>query len=235
MSKSTGFIILRHVQNRDHNKLWTNAYDHVRRHYNDHPIVIIDDSSSKEFLEQKEMHNTIVIESELPKRAEFLPYYYFLHNKWFDDAVIIHDSVFINSKIDLGIDDYKMLWTFKHIYNKPYEEKRILSKMRNSQKLIDLYDNQSLWSGCFGAMSIINHEYLKLINETFDLSTLIPHIQTRSERMCFERVIACLLHSFRKNESLFGDIHNYGPWDVRYDEAIKHTYLPVIKAWSIRS
>lgn len=230
-----GFIILRHVQNDLHNKFWTKSYDCIRTYYPEIPIVIIDDSSNYLFVENKDLVNTIIIDSELPKRAEFLPYYYFLHNCWFDNAIIIHDSVFINSKLDLNFIYYRPLWSFNHIFNKPQEEKRILSHMKNSELLLKLYDQLDRWSGCFGAMSIISHNYLQLIHQKFDLHTLIPLIQTRQDRMCFERVIACLLYFFDKQPALFGDIHKYGPWDVKYEEAIKHTYLPVIKAWAIRN
>jgi hypothetical protein len=230
-----GFIMLRHVNHKQHDKFWIKSYDCIRKYYPETPITIIDDSSNYSLIENKELTNTIILNSELPKRAEFLPYYYFLHNHWFDNAIIIHDSVFINSKLDLDFTNYKPLWSFSHIFNKPYEEKRILSHMKNSDLLLQFYDQLDRWSGCFGAMSIISHNYLKFIHKKFDLHTLIPLIQTRQDRMCFERIIACLMYFFDKQPALFGDIHQYGLWDIKYDEAIKHTYLPVIKAWAIRS
>lgn len=234
MTNSTGFIILRHVQNHNHNKLWTRSYDSIRKYYPQNDIIIIDDNSNKEILETKRLINTKIIDSEHPKKAELLPYVYFLKNKWFDKAVIIHDSIFINSKINLDINDYKFFWTFRHIFNKPFEEKRILSKMKNSKDLLDLYDRQNDWCGCFGAISIVNHDYLQEVNNRFDFSGLIPLIQTRFDRMCFERILGCMMNYNNKKNILFGDIHDYGPWDIRYEEAIRHTYLPVIKAWSIR-
>jgi hypothetical protein len=43
--------------------------------------------------------NVIVLESQHKGRGELLPYYYFLKNKFFENAVIIHDSVFIHKRI----------------------------------------------------------------------------------------------------------------------------------------
>ena len=234
MSQSTGFVILRHVQNHNHNKLWTRSYDSIRKYYPEIPIVILDDNSDQAILDNKDVINTIIVNSKHPKRAELLPYIYYLNNKWFDSAIIIHDSIFMNSKINFATDDYNFFWTFDHIFNKPHEEKRILSHMKNGQDLLKLYDRKNDWCGCFGAISVINHDYLKMVNSKFDLDGLTPFIQTRSDRMCFERILGCVMNYFAKKPTLFGDIHQYGPWDIRYEEAIRHTYLPVIKAWSIR-
>ena len=50
------------------------------------------------------MYKTFIIQNDFPKRGELMPYYYYLHNKLFDTAVIIHDSVFINKYIDFFLE-----------------------------------------------------------------------------------------------------------------------------------
>ena len=60
---------------------------------------------------------TTIIYSEFNSRGELLPYYYFYRFKFFDTAVIIHDSVFINDFIDnrsLLTPNCKILWSFEH-------------------------------------------------------------------------------------------------------------------------
>ena len=91
-----GFIMLRHVNNELTNSYWINCYNCIRTHYPENSIIIIDDNSNYNFITNKELYKTTIINSEYPKRGELLPYYYYLHNKLFDVAVIMHDSAFIN-------------------------------------------------------------------------------------------------------------------------------------------
>ena len=95
-----GFIILRHVRDELTNKYWIKCIECIRKYYPYHKILIIDDNSNYDFISKIEYANTFVIRGEYPGRGELLPYYYYLTNKLFDTAVIIHDSVFINNYID---------------------------------------------------------------------------------------------------------------------------------------
>ncbi len=94
-----GFIILRHVNNDLTNNYWNDCYDSIRKYYPEHLIFIIDDNSNYKYINEKRLYKTTVINSAYPGRGELLPYYYYLQNKLFDTAVIIHDSVFINTYI----------------------------------------------------------------------------------------------------------------------------------------
>ena len=91
-----GFIILRYVINELTNKYWIKCVDSIRQYYPENKILIIDDNSNYDFITDKKLYKTTVINSEFHKRGELLPYYYYLHNKLFDVAVIMHDSAFIN-------------------------------------------------------------------------------------------------------------------------------------------
>ena len=47
------------------------------------------------------LYNTYVINSEFPpNRGEVLPYYYYYTKEFSKNTIILHDTVFINSKID---------------------------------------------------------------------------------------------------------------------------------------
>jgi len=76
--QTLGFIILRHVNSSLTNNYWIRCYDSIRHFYPENSIIIIDDNSDLQFLTEKKLDNTTVINSEYPKRGELLPYYYYL-------------------------------------------------------------------------------------------------------------------------------------------------------------
>ena len=233
MSK-TGFIILRHVRDKTTNKYWIHCYECIRKYYPENKIIIIDDNSNNNFIIDKKLYKTLIINSEYPGRGELLPYYYYLQNKLFDSAVIIHDSVFINKYIDFSVNKYKLLWDFFPGPNDQIEDETRMLNVFNDSELIQFYENKTLWKGCFGAMSIITHDYLVFINNKYDISKLLDCIKTRYNRMSFERVIACLLQKNSKRETLLGDIIRYSPWGIKYQYKDRYNHLPVIKIWTGR-
>ena len=144
-----GFIILRYVINELTNKYWIKCVDSIRQYYPENKILIIDDNSNYDFITDKKLYKTTVINSEFHKRGELLPYYYYLHNKLFDVAVIIHDSVFINKYIDMSVNKYKFLWEFEHYWDQIEDETRMIDVF-NDLELKEFYANKNLWKGCFG-------------------------------------------------------------------------------------
>lgn len=228
-----GFIILRHVNNNLTSQYWMYCYDCIRIHYPEYPIMIIDDNSNYKFITEKNLYKTTIIKGEFPGRGELLPYYYYLHNKLFDTAVIIHDSVFINKHINLKVDKYKLLWNFEHHWDQHEDETKMIKSFNNNH-LLTFYQNKSLWKGCFGGMSIITHDYLVEVNNNYDISKLLNYVLVRYNRCSFERVIACLLYSNEKNETVFGNIHKYCPWGITFREISKYDHLPFLKIWTGR-
>ena len=91
------FIILRHVNNNKTNDYWLRCYDGIRKFYPENYILIIDLGSDYNFITNEELYKTKIINSDSPKSGALLPYYY-IQNKLFDTAVILHDSVFIQKK-----------------------------------------------------------------------------------------------------------------------------------------
>lgn len=229
-----GFIILRHVNSSTSNNYWIHCYDCIRKYYPENNILIIDDNSNYNFITFKELYKTTIIQSEYPGRGELLPYYYYLNNKLFDTAIIIHDSVFINSFIDISdINDYKILWCFEHKWDQ-IDDETIMINSFNDVDLMNFYENKNYWVGCFGGMSIIKHDYLVFINNKYDISKLLKYVLNRYNRCSFERVIACLLQKHISNKSLFGNIHKYCKWGIKFNEKDKYKHLPLIKVWTGR-
>ena len=238
MAKTIGFIMLRHVNRLEINDYWKKSYEHIRRFYPENEIMIVDDNSNStlDVEYQKTLYKTTVINSEHIGRGELLPYYYYLSNKLFDTAVIIHDSVFINSNIDFTVKTYKQLWSFEHRWDEPRDEIRIIKTLDNYKDVLDKYNNKKTWEGCFGGMSIITHDYLKQLDDKYNFSNLLPHIKTRPDRRCFERIIACLLQTNDCDtpECLLGDIHAYCKWGIKFKDWQVSKKLPVIKVWTGR-
>jgi len=232
MDIELGIIILRHVNNANTNNYWIECYKCIRKYYPENKILIIDDNSNYKFITDEVLYKTRIINSEYPGRGELLPYFYYLHNKEFERALIIHDSVFINKKVDLRFNNYKMLWSFEHNWDQIIDETIMIDKINNLE-LKQFYENKSLWKGCFGGMSLITHDYLVIINNKYDISKLLDCVKIRYNRCSFERVIACLLQKDGVNESLFGNIHSYCDWEIKYEDKQKFN-LPFIKVWTGR-
>ena len=233
--RTLGFIILRYVNNMETNKYWNDCYECIRKFYPENHIMIIDDNSNKDYLRQTcHLYNTTIINSEYHKRGELLPYYYYLNNKLFDTAVIIHDSVFINKYIDFSCEKYKILWGFEHYWD-DFENETKKLKIFNDIELLIFYENKALWTGCFGGMSVITYDYLTFINSKYEINKLLDVVINRGDRSNFERIIACLLQKEEgKKEVLFGNIHNYLPIGLTYNEKYKYSHLSIVKVWTGR-
>ncbi len=232
--KEIGFIILRHVNSDYTNKYWITCYNSIRRFYPDNKIIIIDDNSDYKYISNETLYNTIIIQSEYPKRGELLPYYYFLNNKLFDIAVIIHDSVFINKKIDFTVDKYKLIWDFEHSHNDQIEDETKMIRTLEDDNLLRFYQERKEWKGCFGVMTVITHDFLTSINNKYNISKLLPLIITRYNRMSLERVFSCILQKEAPRETLMGNILEYCPWGITYEQISNYSYLPIIKVWTGR-
>jgi hypothetical protein len=239
--KTKGFIMLRHVNNELSGRYWKLSYECIRKFYGNIKIVIIDDNSNYDFIDEKyeeNLINTEIISTEYKGRGELLPYYYYLKYKFFDVACIIHDSVFVNKYIDFYTNDYIILWNAEHSFANEINEKQILELFKDN-KLNIFYALKNVWKVCFGGMTIINYNFLCGVNETYNFEILLNIIKTREDRMCFERVIACLFGiKIEAKKCLFGDILKYCKWGITYDEYVsnklKFKDLPFIKIWSGR-
>ena len=229
-----GFIVLRHVNNELTNQYWIHGYDCIRKHYPENEIIIIDNNSNYEYITEKELYRTTIIKSEYHACGEVLPYYYYLHNKLFDTAVIIHDSVFINNYVDFNVDKYKFIWEFhSSVCPQTEDEIRILNVF-NDRELLEFHNNRSSWHGCFGSMTIIEHDFLMYVNSKYDISKLLNCVTSHYSRMSFERVIACLLQINYKKETLLGDIFQYCNWGIHFNEKDNYSHLPLLKVWTGR-
>jgi hypothetical protein len=231
-----GFIITRHVNSEQTNRYWNQCVKLIRTHYPFKKIIIIDDNSNYNFVKaDHEYINTEFIQSEYPKRGELLPYIYFLRHQWFDNAIILHDSVFIHERIPFEKIKFPVMPLWHHSYDQEYLDNllRISNYLKNNfylkQKLqgpginiLGMPSNDK-FDLCFGAMTYIKLNFLKKIETKYNLSNLINCINCRKDRCGLERIIGLLFFQefpYLKNiGSLFGNINNhYKSFKYNYNE-----------------
>jgi hypothetical protein len=252
-----GFIMTRHVNSEKTNNYWNNSILCIRRFYPDVKIIIIDDNSNYEFVKaQYEYKNIQIIQSEYKGRGELLPYYYFYKNKFFENAFIIHDSIFIHRKINfdkIKNVDVLPLWHFNPDKENVTNSLHLVSNFRNNLLLykqltlseITVLGRKHEWYGCFGVQSYINHNFLVRISNKYNIFTLLNKVKSRPDRCCLERIFGLIFNLesgvTKKYKSFFGNIHDYNSaFDYTYDK-YKHDLsvnkkLPksIIKVWSGR-
>ena len=216
------FIILRYVDSEKTNIYWNLCIDSIKKHYLNNKIIVIDDNSKyKPYRIGDEVSNEFeLINSDLEgSRAEFLPYYYINKMNLQGNYIVIHDTIIINKNINLELKDenVKFLWTTTDTQGNN-EMNDIISffKLINySDDLINFYKSikRSGLKLCFGAMTIINADYLNNMFEYYNCSeSLNTFIDSRYKRTLFERIIAVLCYHYsniNEVEIVNGDIITY--------------------------
>jgi len=252
-----GFIITRHVNSEKTNRYWNHNVKLLRTLYPLIKIVIIDDNSNYDFVKQEfDYKNVQIVQSEFPGRGELLPYYYYLKHKFFANALIIHDSVFLHKRINYeklnGINVIP-LWFFYSDTENIENTQRIVSYLKNSYIInnkITKNDNINIlgmkmneWFGCFGVQSYINLSFLERIQDKYNIMNLINAVKCRADRCCLERIFGAIFFTeyptLSPKKSLFGNIMTYQQWGYSFDNYmtdLKKGTIPrhVIKVWTGR-
>lgn len=251
---SFGFIITRHVNSEITNKYWNHAVKLLRTYYPYRKIVIIDDNSNKELVQADHEYNNVeVIQSAFPGRGELLPYYYFIKNKFFENAVIIHDSVFFHTRFNFDLlknIDVIPLWFFYSDKENISNTIKISNSLKNGYFLQQKLSNNDVelmpkdkWYGCFGVQSYINHDFLLRIETKYGITNMIDKVECRADRCCLERIMGCIFFTenikITKKKSLFGNIMQYQTWGYNFDQymdSLKKGTIPkrVVKVWTGR-
>jgi hypothetical protein len=184
-----------------------------------------------------------------------LPYIYFVRNKWFDNAVILHDSVFFHKRIPFNkiTEPIIPLWHFKYDKENLPNLLRIARGLKNNyniiQRLTNSIDNVLSMNSnhdfvcCFGVQSYINHSFLSIVENKYGFTNLVHYIKNRSDRCAMERIMGLLFTleypKLLKYKSLLGNIHQIGNWGYTYDQYEEHFHKKkvvkiVVKVWTGR-
>ena len=252
---SYGFIITRHVNSEKTNKYWNKCVRCIRSFYPFKKIIIIDDNSNYNFIKADlEYKNVEIIQSEFPGRGELLPYYYFLKNYFFENAVIIHDSIFFHKRINfeklLG-KKVLPLWHFtsdkENVNNTLFIIDKLTNKIEIQQKLAFnnniLGLNHQKWYGCFGVQSFINYNFLKYIEKKYNLFNLLNVVKNRKDRCCLERIFGAIFcteeNNLLKQKSLLGNSLTILNWKYSFDNyendiKEKRVSNPIVKVFTGR-
>lgn len=253
-----GFIITRHVNSEKTNRYWNHSVKLLRFFYPNKKIVIIDDNSDTNFLKADHDHSDVeIIQSEFPGRGELLPYYYFIKRKFFENAIIIHDSVFFHKRINFEVLNGKNvlpLWHFDSDKENESNTLKITEKLKNKSNITDKLKNNVVttfsiitdnkWNGCFGCQTYINHNFLLHIENKYKISSLTEVIQNRADRCCLERIIGCIFSTecpkLNSIKSMLGNIWDF-PLVLKYTYDMYDTDLKkgtikkaVVKVWTGR-
>ena len=252
---SFGFIITRHVNSAQTNRYWNQNVRLLRALYPLRKIVIIDDNSNAEYVcDDGAYDNVQVIHSTFAGRGELLPYYYLLKHKFFDNAVILHDGVFIHQRIQfekLRGMPVLPLWSFNPDKENVGNTKRIVSHLRNSVGIQRMIANDEIalplfadkWHGCFGVQSYINLSFLERLEQKYKITNLVHVVKCRADRCCLERIFGAIFcaeyPTLLKHNSLLGNIMTYQAWGYSYDEYtddLQTGTIPrkVVKIWTGR-
>ena len=250
-----GFIMTRHVNSEKTNRYWNHSVQCIRKLYPFKKIVIIDDHSNPHYVKADfDYQNIIIIHSEYPKRGELLPYYYFHKHHFFQNAIIIHDSVFFHKRFAFEkMNGIKVLplWHFNkdkedipRTTSLAYVLKQsfpILQKLSMNDTVMGL--NHDKWYGCFGVQSYIQYNFLHYLETKYNLFQLLKVVKCRQDRCSLERIFGILFYTecpaLHKQKSLLGDIFHYQRWGYSYEEYmndVKHKRLPryTVKIWTGR-
>jgi hypothetical protein len=259
-----GFIVSRHVNSEKTNKYWNECVRCIQRVHSGIQIVIIDDNSDYNFVKpESEYQNVIIIQSEYPKRGELLPYYYFWKNRFWENAVILHDSVFIQKRIPYRKlrANVMPLWHFSGVlrYENSQNSLRIARCLKNGLEikrniLKDNHDTSTImsiqrkggnWNGVFGVQSYINYNFLFKLQQKYEIFNMLNYIHSRPDRCCLERIMGIIFWledpTIRALPSLLGDIttmpDNFGfTYEAHRDFISKNgrAKTAYVKVWSGR-
>jgi hypothetical protein len=259
MTNDVSIYMTTTIRSRDNLTMLIHALSYARNHYKTEPIIVISDGSNKLILSDDVVEHLIKrfnvvikkipVNSDLSCSGELLRLYYYLQaDKPTTWAICLHDSQLINSRFVIPNNEpYQFLFSAPHRYNAPLDELNIITRL-NDPGLVKLYLNREEWFMGFGAQCVVKHEFLKEIDKRYPafFKSFIQSINTRTDRMCCERITGVVFHSLhRSRRTMFGDIFEYakslpnGSWGYSLrqftnDLADNNRFLnalPTIKIW----
>jgi hypothetical protein len=186
-----------------------------------------------------------------------LPYIYYLRYKWFPNAVIIHDSLFIHRRISFEKFNIPVIPLWHHKYDKENISNilRLASSLSNNRVLIKkLLQKEELVTSlgfsdekfnlCFGGQCYIKLSFLERLQNKYNITNLVNVVHSRTDRCSLERILGLLFcQEYPKllfTASLFGDIMRqprafaYNFNDYNNDLKQKRVINPFVKVWTGR-
>ena len=250
-----GFVILRHVTSKITDLYWKESYHAIRRWYPTEPILIVDDSSKKEWLREDIVltNCTVIYDTEHGGCAELLPYYYAHRLRPAQRVVVLHDSVFVHRPLAIGSwqedTGIQFLWSIPHCHDGPIQREihELIDALPEGDRehVRSMYTHTKAdWTGAFGVMSVVDVGWLDKVEKRFGglFERWFPVLKNREYRCALERVFGLIAYYHGRREvlpPLFGLIMESIPWGTTFSqylldyETYRETH-PMMKVWSGR-
>lgn len=216
MKENFGFIIPSYCSNEIHLFQLKRCINSIRKFHNGIKIIIIDDYSEINLSKNlSEYDNILILLSTIKSAGDMSTYKIFLDNPIFQKAVIMQDSMTLEKELDIEkIDTISYLWYFTnhrlhwHIIEEPQNEYNIKKGIKvHDDAIIDIINNYILnikfkefaqkiyfdknkWSGCFGCLSIIDYDFLKVLDEKTGIINLLLNFNNNRLRRVAESIFA---------------------------------------------
>jgi hypothetical protein len=217
------FVMIRHVTTNT-TEFWKESYKSIRKFYNN-KIVIIDNNSDYNLVDNITLDNCEVIQSKIYESRLYSPYYELLSIN-FDRAVIIHDGTLFMKYVDFNLfNKVKYIW---HFDTKLYDDHNIITKqlriLNNNNILFDTFYKKK-YTGCMGCCMAITNDFLLELEDKFQISNLKDSILNQSDAIAFERTISILCET--NYPEIINDISYEGEicnmvWGYNYSQYINN-------------
>jgi hypothetical protein len=194
-----------------------------------------------------------VYDTEHKGCAELLPYYYAHRLRPAQRVVILHDSVFLHQRLDVGSwsaqTGIQFLWRIPHYYDDTIQTEihELIDTLPEGERehLRSMYyHTKGDWTGIFGVMSVIDIAWLDEVEKRFGglFERWFPVVKNREYRSALERVFGLIAYYHlrsRVQAPLFGLIGESIKWGTTFMEYLQRyeeyqEAHPVMKVWSGR-
>jgi hypothetical protein len=226
------FVILTHVSKPEHHSIWQRCVESVKKWHPESKIIIIDDNSSLPIVT-----DIPVIRSEFPGAGEILPYYYFAKYQWARRMIVLHDSMFLQSRIPLGNFHFKFLWSFKKFKHvNETDISKYLGMINQDFLHWNTVQGRLWWLGCFGVASVISLNLIKFLEMKYNIWNIWTRMtRTKSDRCVLERAFAIVMFAegiiTLQDNSLFGCKNEFEDHELEFflKDPPEYKKYPVIK------
>lgn len=249
-----GFIIPCYINSEKSYKSLNTCVDNIRKYHNEKIVLLNNHSpiSIESILDTYDNVETYL--SPFPSSGEFNAYLWFHENKIFDKAIVLHDSMYLNKKME-NIDKVKTVQFIKYFtdhindwslvkepntdYNKEHRIAthddliiHILNRGLNRVNVEflafakNLYHQKKKWVGCYGIMSIIDYSFLRELQTKTNILDVGKSLTGKRDRIAMESIYSLAL-LFMESTSINTLKKSYdGPW------RIGNTYRPITEKFT---
>jgi len=212
-----GFVIPSYCSSEVHLLQLKRCLNSIIKFHPGKKIIVIDDYSDINLTEKLKTFETVkVVMSPVKSAGDMVTYKVFKDNPLFKLGVIIQDSMVLEKKLDNidSIETIKYIWYFTNHrlhwskvkepqteYNKKHGIKvhddavmdvirRFVTKKDFKTYALDMFMKKDKWSGCFGCLSIINYEFIDVLNEKTGIVDLLMNMNDNRFRRVAESIFA---------------------------------------------